>query len=139
MNHFWKIVFAGLLIANCVGLKAETVSIVIASNAAPRVQFGAEKLVEAFKAAKLDAAIARSVDTPGQKILVNRQPNRDAGREGFSFALGGNGDVWISSADDSGTLYGCLELAKRIRDAGKLPTAVIVQIHHKPAVKFLGT
>ena len=43
-----------------VAVRAETVSIVIASNAAPRVEFGAEKLVEALKAVKLDAAIVRS-------------------------------------------------------------------------------
>ena len=118
---------------------AETISIVIASNAAPRVEFGAEKIAEALKAVKLDAAIVRTVDAPGQKILVNHQINREAGREGFSFALGGNDDVWILAADDSGTLYGCLELAKRIRNAGKLPTTEIVQFHDKPAMTLRGT
>ena len=66
MNSFWNIVFAGLLVANCGWLKAETISVVIASNAAPRVQFGAERLVEALKAVKLEAAVVRSDDAPGQ-------------------------------------------------------------------------
>lgn len=118
---------------------AETVSIVIASNAAPRVQFGADKLVEALKAVKVDAAIVRSEKSPGQKIWVNQQPDREAGREGFSFALGGNNDVFVSSSDDSGALYGCLELAKRIRAAGKLPTVTVVNFHDKPAMTLRGT
>ena len=34
---------------------AETLSVIVASNAAPRVRFGAENLVEALKSVKLDA------------------------------------------------------------------------------------
>ena len=119
--------------------RAQIVSIVIPSNAAPRVQFGAEKIAEALKGVKLDAAIVRSVDVPGQKVLVNHQLNPEAGREGFSFALGGNGDVFVSSSDDSGALYGCLELAKRIRTAGKLPTVELANFHDKPAMTLRGT
>ena len=44
----------------------------------------------------------------------------------------------ILSDDDSGTLYGCLELAKRIRDAGKLPVRVC-NFHDAPAMKLRGT
>src|ERR1041384_3785561 len=139
MNRFRKILFAAFLASNCGWLKAETVSIVIASNAASRVEFGAEKLVEALKAVKVDSAVVRSEKSPGQKIWVSRRPDREAGREGFSFALGGNGDVFVSSSDDSGALYGCLELAKRIRDAGKLPTTEIVTFYDKPAMTLRGT
>ena len=119
--------------------RAETISIVIASNAAPRVEFGAEKLMEALKSVKLEAAIARSEITPGQKILINRWPSRESGREGFSFSLGGNNDVAISGADDSGALYGCLELANRIRDTGKLPMAELAHLSDKPAMTLRGT
>ena len=62
---------AGLLI--CVAftlfisfaVHAETVSIIVASNAAPRVVFGAEKLAEALKAVKLDAAVIRGEPKAG--------------------------------------------------------------------------
>ncbi len=49
---------------------AETVSIVIASNAAPRVVFGAEKIVEAVKSIGMDARIARLTDTNLTKQLI---------------------------------------------------------------------
>src|SRR5262245_22599879 len=52
--------------------RAQNVSIVIASNAAPRVEFGAEKLVEALKAVNLNGAIVRSDAAPSPKIFVNR-------------------------------------------------------------------
>src|ERR1017187_3676989 len=89
---------------------AEPVSIILPSNAAPRLEFGAQKLAEALQACKLDAAIAHSWNGAPGNIVVNRSPNPDLGREAFSFALAGNGDVVISASDDSGALYGCLEL-----------------------------
>ena len=58
------------------------VSIVVASNAAPRVEFGAEKLAEALKAVKLDATIVHSEKISGQKIHLEsaarfqRRPRR---------------------------------------------------------------
>ncbi|HTY89186.1 MAG TPA: hypothetical protein VMB80_17195 [Candidatus Acidoferrum sp.] len=120
-------------------LRAETISIVIPTNAAPRVEFGAEGLAEALRAVKLETAMVHSLDVPGRKILVNRWPDRNAGREGFAFALGDNGDLFVSSADDSGALYGCLELARRIRNAGKIPTLELANFHDKPAMTLRGT
>ena len=131
--------------------RAETVSIVIASNAAPRVVFGAEKLAEAIKSARMDAVIvsydARKLSAvltgnsteqaAGKKIYVARQKT---GGERESFILGqmmvGN-DLVVMGNDDSGVLYGCLELAKRIRAEGKLPTHL--QFSDKPAMTLRGT
>jgi hypothetical protein len=144
--------------------RAEPVSIYIPTNAAPRVEFGAEKLAEALKAVKLDAAIVRSEPKSGLKIILN--PSRDSalGREGFnlirsrrpvlrsSTAEGGRKEAQtsdpqsairnpqsfvVSYNDDSGALYGCLELAKRIRAEGKLP--VITDFSDKPVMTLRGT
>ena len=43
----------------------------------------------------------------------------------------------VSYNDDSGALYGCLELAKRIREAGKLPDHL--KFHDNPVMKLRGT
>jgi len=133
-----KLALAVLIVSTCHWADAENISIVITSNAAPRVQFGAETLVSALHAAKLDASIVRSEQSLGRKIWVNRRPDPALGNEGFSFALGDNGDIFISAADDSGALYGCLELAKRIRAQSKLPSDV-ANFRDKPAMTLRGT
>src|SRR6185503_8793006 len=133
-----KIAIGILMLAPCLWGRTETISIVITSNAAPRVQFGAEKLMEALKAVKVDAAIVNSETGPARKIHLESPYDYSAiGREGFEIDWMGNNDLAISSGDDSGTFYGCLELANRIRAAGGLPPASHVQ--DKPAMTLRGT
>ena len=146
----WIAVAALALLAVCVA-RAKTISIVIASNAAPRVEFGAEKLVEALKAVKLDASVVR-VDAKDLSAVMSAQaPEKPGGRKIYvsrlrtgwereSFALkpmmvGKNQSVMAN--DDSGVLYGCLELAKRIRAAGKLPDDL--DVYDGPTMKLRGT
>jgi hypothetical protein len=132
-----------ILTASVVAARAETVSIVIASNAAPRVQFGAEKLAEALAAVKLDGKIVSGIVTgfakdsvPGTRIYIARSQFGSA--ESFSLSQDViNSDPIVIANDDSGVLYGCMELAKRIREAGKLP--VDLNFHDAPAMKLRGT
>ena len=133
-----KIIFAFLLAASCGWLKAETISIVILTNAAPRVEFGAEKLAEALKAVKLDATIIHSEKGIG-KIILNQPHDSNEKPEGFRIYLSDVNSLVIISKDDSGKLYGCLELAKRIRDEGKLPATSVADFHDAPAMKLRGT
>jgi hypothetical protein len=132
-----NIVVGLLLIAPCVWAQTKNISIVIASNAAPRVQFGAEKLADALRAARFETTIVRTENVLGRKLWVGRSEPTLA-HEGFAFGLGGNDDVFIFSSDDSGTLYGCLELAKQIRAEGKFPTDV-AHFRDKPAMTLRGT
>jgi len=128
----------GFLAIACCGLvRAENISIVIVSNAAPRVQFGAEKLADALKAVNFQAQIVRSNNTLGRKLFIDRRDST-LGHEGFGFALGGNNDVFIISTDESGALYGCLELSKQIRAEGKLPDD-IAYFRDKPTMTLRGT
>ena len=76
----------------CSVARAEMVSIVIASNAAPRVEFGAEKLVEALQAVKLTAVIVHSDAVASPKIWINPPHNLPIGHEGFQIGqVGGAG------------------------------------------------
>ncbi len=141
-----------LAILPAFALQAETISIVIASNAAPRVEFGAEKLRDALKAVGMDGEIVRFVgnDNTGRisindgsqpvSLLVSGLRERtpfNFGKEGFM--LNARSPRWalIEGQDTSGTLYGCLELAARIRTEGKLPT--ISHFSDKPAMTLRGT
>jgi hypothetical protein len=139
MNAVRKIIIVALLTASCGWSKAETISIIVASNAAPRVEFGAEKLAEAIKAVKMDGVIARTEKVSGRKIHLETPEDSSVGREGFRFDLMGNNDLVVTSGDDSGALYGCLELAKRIRAEGKLPAITVGNFSDKPAMTLRGT
>ncbi len=131
--------------------RAETVSIVIAANAAPRVQFGVEKIAEALESVKMEAVIVHYDEQKlsavltgsltdaaiGKKIYVARLKT---GGERESFILGQmmvGEDATVMGNDDSGVLYGCLELAKRIRAEGKLPANL--QFSDKPTMALRGT
>jgi hypothetical protein len=133
----YKTGLAVLLITTCNCAQAETVSIVVGTNLSPRVEYGAMHLVEAITADRSSAALVRSRETPGSKIYLDYPRDAALGQEGFRLRSLNNNDVVISSGDDSGMLYGCLELADRIRKADKLPTSKDLQ--DKPAMRLRGT
>lgn len=117
-----------LFFAGCNWLNAETISIVIPTNAAPRVEFGAEKLAEALKVAGLNPVIVHR-PTSGKEVVITNAGG--PGKEGFLIA-GDSGALAITGGDDSGALYGCLELAKRIRSSKKFPE----EVHFMDAPEF---
>jgi hypothetical protein len=134
---------AGLALFAAMATQAETVSIVVSSNAAPRVKFGAEKLVEALKSVNSDAAIVQTKNVSGRKILFDLPLGPldfpEIGPEGFKITLLKGGGVLISYREDSGALYGSLELAQRIRESGKLPkTPDAVNCKDTPVMKLRG-
>jgi hypothetical protein len=131
------LLLAALVTLPCSVIRAETVSIILSSNAVPRVEFGAQKLVEALKTASLDGTIVRSANSAGPKIHLEQTRDPGAGREGFAIELMGNNDQAIVAGDDSGALYGCLALAERIRATRQFP--LTEHIHEKPAMTLRGT
>jgi hypothetical protein len=62
--------------------------------------------------------------------------NPALGREGFSIASQADGSIAITGGDDSGVLYGCLELARRAKDAKQLPADI--KLTDKPAMVLRG-
>jgi hypothetical protein len=120
-------------------VRAGSIAVVVSTNATARVEFGAEKLTAALNSVKLDAAIVHSENLSGQTIYLNQPHDPSIGREGFRFSLTQNNDLVISSSDDSGALYGCLELAGRIGAEKKLPTVEIANFHDLPTMRLRGT
>jgi hypothetical protein len=116
------------------GARAETVSLVIPTNAAPRVRFGAQQLAAAV------TAVDGKVNLPAgnhPQIVVRIQPQTNMSPEGFTLAANSGGEVTVLAPDDSGALYGCLELAERICAAGRLPNPL--DFHDAPVMKLRGT
>jgi hypothetical protein len=158
------VALAILLSSNAI---AETVSIVIPTNASPRVQYAAELLAEALRAAGNQSTVVRSEQLPGRKVFLNHPPVQVLGSEGFcwqrvvtndddgfieiangqatkhsgyAFQWSTNsqpGDFYVLSGGDSGALYGCLDLARRIRATGALPK--IRGYEDRPTMTLRGT
>lgn len=127
---------AGLLVA-------APVRIAIDPRAAPRVAYGAARLARALRAVGRSAEIERT-RTPtapaagGRLVIVGdeHQPALERliregevklqpggpGEQGFQLDTCPGGVVAVTGGDDSGALYGCLELARRVRVARGLPT-----------------
>ena len=147
-----------LLFAQCV-FYAESaraqVAVVIEADASPRIEFGAQKVVDALKAAGKKSWLVRGASShSGITVLVGivhkdslreleaaKQldlSGREPGKEGFVITTGRlGGRVAVVGGDDSGALYGCLELAKRIKESGLLPKEI--NFTDCPTLKLRGT
>lgn len=102
-----------------------------------RAIFGAERLKSALQEAGYTILDQPTGDAP--LILVNRLPEDapDApGKEGFVLQHQPDGTLLVAGADATGTLYGCLELADRIKKEG-LPDQI--QVKDQPEMVMRGT
>lgn len=105
-----------LLLMSLPAWAGEPVVLQAAAGNAPRVAYGIEKLSGALKEAGY--TISRS----GKKVIrIVQQGN--SGKEGFSISSK-DATITIAGTDASGILYGCLELAERIRENGRIPQQI---------------
>lgn len=135
-------------------LNSDSIAVFIDPTAAPRIEFGAGRLVDSLKAAGLEASLVRAapedpevrpviVGTVAQEAVKERLdagqfkvPDGGPGKEGFALASCSDGTLVVAGGDDSGALYGCLELAERVRKDGKLPEEI--HFADKPAFTLRG-
>jgi hypothetical protein len=111
-NRLYLLVIS-LLLSAAGTLCASETTVTIASDASPRVQYGADQLRSALK----------SLASPAlQRISINVDKKSKLRPEGFKIDSSPKGDIAITGADNSGALYGCLDLAQRIRRDHKIPT-----------------
>lgn len=101
--------------------------VVTPDGASPRVLFGAERLRRAFQEEKLD---------PDIRVIITVSPPANLPPEGFRISTNENGWIEIAAGDDSGALYGCLELASRIRRDNAYPKEL--HFTDAPAMKLRG-
>lgn len=99
------LLFAGLLAAAWPARAA----IEAPADASPRIRYGIERLQRALPA-----------DAP--RIVVRLEAGA-AGKEGFVLTSA-DGSITLTGSDDSGVLYGCLELAERLKSGQPLPARI---------------
>jgi hypothetical protein len=79
----------------------------------PREQLGIERLRAALE----------PIQQPGARVIGDVK----LGQAPEAFRISHTGNTWlVSGSDASGLLYGCLELARLVRDSGKLPAQIDV-------------
>ncbi|QEC55694.1 alpha-d-galacturonidase [Flavisolibacter ginsenosidimutans] len=118
------------------------ITVLLPVNASKRILFGAEKLTTALKAIGYSVAQTTEVKKTGNAkplLILSRRSDAlagkaasvfkidtasKAGKEGFLLSAK-NGVILISGTDNSGVLYGCLELADRIKTGGNLPSQLL--------------
>jgi len=94
----------------------------IPAGAAPRVRFAAERLGRAIGQVEMDAKIVAGPGQDGSIILGPSAALKK--REWFRITRGAKGPIFVRGKDDTGILYGCLDLAETITRTGKLPVAI---------------
>jgi hypothetical protein len=96
-------------------------------HASARVRYGMERLQQALDPLPPAARSRRIVvglrtDPAVQAQLATLPAAHPAPPRKEGFILHGQPDAWVVAGDDdSGTLYGCLELASRLRQSGRFP------------------
>jgi hypothetical protein len=98
---------------------AVSAQIVHEPNASPRVLYGVERLRAALKSDAPKIVVGRTDDNV-LRGLVTGQPTA---KEGFALAVAKDGTLTVTGADDSGVLYGCLELATRLQAGQPIPNS----------------
>lgn len=118
-------------------LCAAPVSIRTGMAPSPRAGFGAARLATALRAIGHEAQFDGNSAANGTNAAVQLRLDDALGKEAFRLESSDSGSVQIIGGDDSGLLYGCLELARRIKETGGIPTKL--SFADRPAMSLRGT
>jgi hypothetical protein len=126
-----------------ISLKTKAVTIVVPSSANERTEFGVSKLSSALLKTGYTIKISHRnkpsntigvivVGTYNDDVIKNASSvfnlsvSKQTTKEGFLISSAKGNKIIIAGADNSGALYGCLELADRIKSTGGLPDSILV-------------
>jgi hypothetical protein len=130
---------------------SEKIKIVTFSDGTSRIDFGAERLNRALTRAgyavepsspeqmdeKTPVIVIGSIKDAEYKEFIKTKPFvLTEEKEGFTLKKDGN-TIYVSGADPSGALYGCMELAGQIEKAKKIPKSP--DMTDKPEMIMRGT
>lgn len=120
------------------------VTVQSAPTASPRVQYGVARLERAAQALPKGTdgrIVVGTADSPAIRQLVGSGalalPDRAARKEeGYLITTCPDATLAVVGDDDSGALYGCLELARQLTESGQWPAAL--RVVDAPAFKLRG-
>ncbi len=116
------------------------VAVLLESGASGRVKFAAERLNQALTNAGYESTVMPQATVPSgtRRILLatGTQAQDFASAQKFELSRDADGSYRVAGRGDSGTLYGALELADRVKEAGELPAEL--NISDGPAFRLRG-
>ncbi len=121
---------------------AERIAIVVDTEASPRARFGTERLNQTLIQTGYETSIVPPAeqDVDDRKVIlrITKDPTGQGrhSSEGYSLRREKQNVYSITGFGDSGVLYGCLELARRVAEIGALPTEL--DVAESPAFKLRG-
>ena len=141
------ILILALSIISCVQKGKVTL---VSKQDSPREKFAAEKLAGSLKEQGYEVVFSSQPVAPDEKQIVigslksemlaelvkNNQSLDTLKKEGFSIETSGK-IIYVGGADDSGTLYGCIELADQLKAKGELPKEI--KMTDQPQMVMRGT
>ena len=121
-----KKILSTLIIAMvCVALHAQTIRVVTQKNASNRELYAKEYLEKKLK------AMGYTVTDGKARHTISLLNSRSGAPEGYTIRPDKQG-LTVSGNDASGVIYGCVELAERIKLAGGLSQCVATQSQQPP-------
>lgn len=121
MNHNLNLIAAILAMILFISCSTDKVTIVVEKDPSTRASFGVEKLKLALEEAKYTVTIKTVNDSKDDCVITISENKTDSlAKEGYTI-ISENGSISIKGNDASGTLYGCIELVKQIKEEKKLP------------------
>ncbi|MBD2705158.1 hypothetical protein IC229_31340 [Spirosoma sp. BT702] len=117
----------------------KSVTVTLPATSHVRIDFGAEKLKQALQEAGYTVTIGKPIPakSPDYQIFIALRSGKDLKKEGFSIQKDGQQPMLLNGNDPSGILYGCLELAERVKNTGKLPATI--NLTDSPEMVLRGT
>ena len=125
---------------------------IVLTESHPRIVFGVEKLSKALNDAGYKTTVTKTISKSASQIIVGTLTQKgiqitaqnhhlalsdQKPKEGFQLHKSQNTPLIIVGSDASGALYGCLELAERIKKEGVLPSEI--SIKDQPEMVLRGT
>ncbi len=149
-----KMFFIVFLFAAPAMAQPKTILLLRQPHAAPRMQFGFDRLQKALQQAGYTIITQQQKKKAVQPITIVTGELNNAwlrnqvaqwkmplpalpGKEGYTIASAPNHDILIGGADPSGVLYGCMELAQRLHLTPVLPQTI--QVTDQPEMVLRGT
>lgn len=125
---------------------------IVLTESHPRIDFGVEKLRKALSDAGYKTTVTKTISKSASQIIVGTLTQKgiqitaqnhhltlsdQRPKEGFQLHKSQNTPLIIAGSDASGTLYGCLEIAERVKKEGALPSEISVE--DQPEMVLRGT